>query len=151
MNKDAFVQQIGACGDQMYRVAYALLRSDADCKDALQEAALRAWEKRGGLRDESRFAPWVMRILLHECYTLLRKRRRSVPLALSPELAAPPPDGSLSQALQALPEKLRLPLVLCYANGMTYAEVAEVLRLPQSTVRGRIHRAKQQLRKELEA
>ncbi|MDR0897052.1 MAG: sigma-70 family RNA polymerase sigma factor [Oscillospiraceae bacterium] len=151
MNKDAFVQQIGACSDKMYRVAYTLLRSDADCKDALQEAALRAWEKRGSLRDESRFAPWVMRILLHECYALLRKRRRSMPLELAPELAAPPPDGTLAQALQALPEKLRLPLVLCYANGMTYAEIAEVLHLPQSTIRGRIHRAKQQLRKELEA
>jgi RNA polymerase sigma-70 factor (ECF subfamily) len=151
MNKDAFVQQIDACGDKLYRLAYTLLRSDADCKDALQEAALRAWEKRGSLRDESRFAPWVMRILLHECYALLRKRRRSVPLELAPELSTPPPDGTLSQALQALPEKLRLPLVLCYANGMTYAEVAEVLHLPHSTVRGRIHRAKQQLRKELEA
>lgn len=52
-------------------------------------------------------------------------------------------------ALQALPEKLRLPLVLCYSEGMSYEEIAGALRLPLTTVRGRIHRAKGELRKEL--
>ena len=53
-------------------------------------------------------------------------------------------------ALAALPDKLRLPLVLCYCEGMTYAEIAAMLRLPVATVRGRIHRAKKELRKELD-
>lgn len=54
-------------------------------------------------------------------------------------------------ALHSLPEKLRLPLMLCYSEGMAYAEIAEMLHLPLATVRGRIHRAKGELRKELEA
>lgn len=58
-------------------------------------------------------------------------------------------DISLAMALQSLPEKLRLPLVLYYSEGLTYAEIAQTLRLPMATVRGRIHRAKGQLRKEL--
>ena len=53
--------------------------------------------------------------------------------------------------MQSLPEKLRLPLVLYYSEGLTYAEIAQTLRLPMATVRGRIHRAKGQLRKELGA
>ena len=52
--------------------------------------------------------------------------------------------------LAALPEKLRLPLVLSLCEGMSYAEIATALRLPMATVRGRIHRAKIELRKELD-
>ena len=67
------------------------------------------------------------------------------------EAASPPPDMALSLALRALPEQLRLPLVLKYTEGMSYLEIARVLSIPESTVRGRIARAKQQLRKELDA
>ena len=55
------------------------------------------------------------------------------------------------EALEQLPERLRLPLVLHYAEGMSYAEIAEALRLPQSTIRSRRHHAREQLRTELEA
>lgn len=151
MDKDFFVREIESRGDMMYRVAFTLLRNENDCKDALQEAALKAWEKRESLREEKYFATWMTRILINECYTIQRKRRRIVSLEEAPQPTAPPPDPTLALALQALPEKLRLPLVLQHAEGMDYAEIAEVLHLPQSTVRGRIHRAKQQLRKELEA
>jgi RNA polymerase sigma-70 factor (ECF subfamily) len=78
-------------------------------------------------------------------------QRRTVSLEAAPEPSSPPPDLTLALALQALPDKLRLPLVLRYAEGMDEAEIAKILRLPNSTVRGRISRAKQQLRKELGA
>lgn len=68
-----------------------------------------------------------------------------------PEQSVPPQDPGLAMALEQLPERLRLPLVLHYAEGMSYAEIAEALRLPQSTVRSRLHHAREQLRKELEA
>lgn len=77
--------------------------------------------------------------------------RRFVSLTEVPEPSAQPPDLTLSLALQALPEKLRLPLVLCYSEGMSYEEVAQTLRIPVTTVRGRIRRAKGALRKELNA
>lgn len=151
MDKDFFVREIESRGEMLYRVAFTLLRNENDCKDALQEAALKAWEKRGNLREEKHFATWMTRILINECHNIQRKRRRTFSLEDAPQPATPPPDPALALALQALPENLRLPLVLQHAEGMDYAEIAEVLHLPQSTVRGRIHRAKQQLRKELEA
>ncbi|MBQ8616524.1 MAG: hypothetical protein IJ418_03310 [Clostridia bacterium] len=82
---------------------------------------------------------------------MCRKRRRNIPLEDIDAASSPPPDVTLSLALRALPEALRLPLTLHYAEGMTYEEVASALRLPEPTVRGRIVRAKQQLRKELDA
>lgn len=152
MEKDFFVQEIEARSAMMYRVAFTLLRNTDDCKDALQEAALKAWEKRGSLRDEKFFTTWLTRILINECRNIQRKRRQIIiSLEDAPEQSSPPPDPTLALALQALPEKLRLPLVLRFAEGMNEKEIAKVLHLPNPTVRGRIHRAKLQLRKELEA
>ena len=152
MDKERFIAEIEACSDMMYRVAWSILRNDADCEDALQEAALKAWEKRGKLREESFFRTWVTRILINACYDTQRKRRRTVPLDEIPEqTAASAPDTALAMALEAIPEKLRLPLVLCYSEGMTYEEAASALRIPITTLRGRIHRGKNELRKELDA
>lgn len=151
MEKDFFAQEIEAHGGMMYRVAFTILRNGDHCKDALQEAALKAWEKRRSLRDERCFTAWLTRILINECYNIRRKNRRIISLEEAPEQFTPPPDPTLALALKALPEKLRLPLVLHFAEGMNEAEIAKVLHLNHSTVRGRIYRAKQQLRKELEA
>ena len=152
MDRERFIAEIEACSGMMYRVAWSILRNDADCEDALQEAALKAWEKRARLREERYFRTWVTRILINACYDTQRKRRRTVPLDEIPEqAAASAPDPALALALGALPDKLRLPLVLCYSEGMSYEEAAAALRIPVSTLRGRIHRGKDQLRKELDA
>ncbi len=151
MDRERFITEIEACSDMMYRVAWSVLRNNADCEDALQEAALKAWEKRGKLREEKYFRTWITRILINVCYDTQRRRRRTVPLDEIPEQAADSaPDPALAMALEAIPEKLRLPLVLCYSEGMTYEEAATALRIPVSTLRGRIHRGKDQLRKELD-
>ena len=151
MDKNFFVQEIERNSGMMYRVAFTILRNEEDCRDALQETALKAWEKRGRLREEKYFATWATRILINECYNIQRKRKRMLLFAETPERPAPIQDSTLSLILHTLPEKLRLPLVLQYAEGMNYEEIAEILHLSPSTVRGRIHRAKQRLRKEWEA
>ena len=151
MDKDFFVKEIEAHSGMLYRVAYTILRSDDACKDALQDTALKAWEKRGTLKELRYFRTWITRILINTCYDTQRKRRRMVSIEDVPEPQVAAPDISLAMALQSLPEKLRLPLVLYYSEGLTYAEIAQALRLPMATVRGRIHRAKGQLRKELGA
>lgn len=151
MDKDIFVALIEARGESLYRVAWAILENNADAADALQETALRAWQHRGKLRNEQFFGTWVTRICINVCRTMRRKRRPVVSLEDVPEVASPPPDMTLSLALRALPEHLRLPLMLQYAEGMSYLEIARTLGISEPTVRGRISRAKQQLRKELEA
>ena len=149
MDKDFFVREIEAHSGMLYRVAWTILHSDDACRDALQSAALKAWEKRHTLREDRYFRTWITRILIHTCYDARKQARRTVSIEDVPEPAVPPPDPTLAMALHALPEKLRLPLTLYYAEGMTYEEIARALRLPLATVRGRIHRAKGQLRKEL--
>lgn len=151
MEKDFFVRELEAHSGMLYRVAYTILHSDDACRDVMQDTALKAWEKRDTLREERYFRTWITRILINACYDTHRRRRGVVSLEEIPEPSVEPPDPALKMALMALPEKLRLPLMLVYSEGMSYAEAAQALRLPEATVRGRIHRAKGQLRKELDA
>ena len=149
MDKDTFTRNIEKNLDAIYRVAYTITRNAEDSRDAVQESVLKAWEKRNTLRDEAAFRPWLLRILTNCCYNLLRKRKRTVSLDAVEEPSVPPPDPALGMLVQSLPEKFRLPLMLSCAEGMTYREIASVLRLPLSTVTGRIRMAKEMLRKEL--
>ena len=152
MDRAFFIAEIETCSDMMYRVAWSILRNEADVQDALQDAVLKAWEKRDKLRDEKFFRTWITRILINACYDTQRKRRRIVSMDEIPEsTVSNAPDPDLALALQALPEKLRLPLVLCYSEGMSYEEAADVLRIPITTLRGRLRRGKEELRKELNA
>lgn len=151
MDKDTFVSLIEARGESLFRVAWVILQNNADVADALQETALRAWQHRSKLRNPQYFGTWVTRICINVCRRMLRKRQPIISMDDAPEPSCPPPDLTLSLALHALPEKLRLPLMLQYAEGMSYLEIAKVLKIPESTVRGRIARAKEQLRKELDA
>ena len=152
MDRGFYIAEIEACSDMMYRVAWSILRNDDDVQDALQEAALKAWEKRNRLKEERYFRSWITRILINVCYDAQRKHRRTVPLDVIPEETyASVPDPELAIALNAVPEKLRLPLVLCYSEGMTYEEAAGALRIPTATLQGRLRRGKEALRKELKA
>lgn len=150
MDKDLFVQQVDQHSGMMYRLALTLLRNDEDCKDALQEAALKAWAKRRSLKEPAYFATWMTRIVINECYNILRKRKRLVLVERLPEQAAPEVDSGLWMLLGDLPDKYRLPLVLRYSEGMSEEQIGKALGLPASTVRGRLFRARQQLKKELE-
>ncbi len=152
MDRGFFIAEIEACSDMMYRVAWSILRNDNDVQDALQDAVLKAWEKRDRLKEDRYFRTWITRILINVCYDAQRKRRGTVPLDSIPEQShASVPDPDLAIALAAVPEKLRLPLILCYSEGMTYEEAAAVLRIPLATLQGRLRRGKEALRKELRA
>ena len=51
----------------LYHISYAMLRNESDCEDAVQEALLRAWQKRGTLRDMAAFRSWLCRIVANTC------------------------------------------------------------------------------------
>lgn len=131
----------------MYRTAMSILWNDADVADAMQECILRAWQKRRSLRDETRLDSWMLRILINECRNIQRRNRhRPLPLEMEAETpAVQPADAGLRDALKALPEKYRQPLLLHHLDGYPLAEVAHILRLPESTVRGRVFQARKRL------
>ncbi len=75
-DREAFELIVLAKGEPMFRTALAILGSEADARDATQEAFIAAWTRFAGLRDPERFDAWLGRILINECRMALRKRRR---------------------------------------------------------------------------
>ena len=145
MDEREFSERVAAMERKLYRVSFALLRSDADCADAVQEALLKAWRALAWLRREEYFETWLTRIAINECRRILRMRRHAP--ELDARLPAPePPDVGLRDALMALDVQLRLPVVLHYVNGFDIAETARILHLPQGTVKSRLYRARARLR-----
>ena len=88
----------------------------------------------------------MMRIVINECYTLLR-RRRCLPYEHIERAAPDPEDTGLYDAIHSLPENLRTPFLLKYMEGMQETEVAKVMKLPLSSVKSRLFRARKQLKK----
>lgn len=80
MKKEELGELIMASEDAMYHVAKTLLYSDADCADAIQEAIVKAFSKLDTLKKDAYAKTWLMRILLNECYSVMRKEKRVVSL-----------------------------------------------------------------------
>lgn len=145
MEKERFTQVLLDMTDTLFRVAAIQLRQPADREDAVQECLRRAWEKRQLLRDERYVQTWVIRILLNECHRIQRRMGRAVPAENIP--AVQHREGSeLKEALLRLDEKYRTPILLHYIEGYSVAETAEILRMPQGTVKTRLSRGRTALK-----
>ena len=144
-----FTQKLLESEPMLYRIACALLRSEADRQDAMQETALKAWKNRASLREEQYFRTWISRIMVNECHNLHRKNSRYVPVEELPD--RPAPDSGEQETrlmLESLPEKQRIPLVLHYLEGFSLEEIARVQHISLALVKYRMHQARKALRVE---
>lgn len=148
MNEQALGERIVALTPLLYHVSYGLLRSEADREDAVQSAIEKAWGKAASLRDEAKLKPWLTRILINECHSLLRRKRREIPVDEMPEAESgePPEPSPLRDALLSLPDDLRIPIILHYMDGFSILEIADALRCPKGTVLSRMNRASKRLK-----
>lgn len=139
---------------QLYATAKMILYNDQDCADAIQETIVKAFSKLGTLRKDKYAKTWLMRILMNECYAILRKSSRMVSLEEVNELAETAEEDTdysdLYQAVNALKESLRLPVVLYYMDGFTIKEVAQILKITEGAVQKRLVRAREKLRRHLQ-
>ena len=151
MTKEELSTRALAMQDALYRVSTSLLCQLADREDAVQEALRRAWQSRHTLRRPEAFSAWLMRILINECYAILRGRKREIPVERLPEPreTAPDADPELYTLFTALPDTYRLPLLLHYMEGYKVAEIGKMLGLPQGTVKARLHRGRKLLKGQL--
>ncbi len=151
MTREEFTSLVLAAEPALYRVARSMLPCEADCADAAQSAILRAWEKLDTLKSPEYFRTWLIRILINECRSALRRGARFTLSEPDGDTPAPEPDdySELYSALYGLGEKLRLPLALYYFEGFKVAEIAAMLSVPEGTVKTRLRRARELLREEL--
>ena len=153
MKKEQLGQMIIASEDTLYHVAKTLLYNDADCADAIQEAIVKAFTNLHTLRQDSYAKTWLVRILINECYAVMRREKRIVSLEeyQCEETASEPEDYSdLYEAVRQLKPKIRICVTLYYLEGYSVRETAKLLDITESAVKKRLARAREMLRSELE-
>lgn len=151
MNKEEFSLRVTSAKGRLYHIACGYLRGEQDRLDAIAEAVAKAWQKRTALKKEESFDPWLARILIHECINVQRRQKRMFPVEEIPEREARPEHThDLQWAVDALPPKLRIVVVLHYLEGYSVGEMARTLRMAKGTVCSHLSRARSALRGLLE-
>lgn len=148
-----FDDLIGPHLEAGYRTALAILRHPDEARDAVQEAAFKAWKRIGQLRDAASARSWFLTIVANECRSMRRTRWWSVIRTPNveregSELASDSTD--LERALARLPREDRLALFLHFYLDLPLAEVGAVLGLSTAGAKTRVYRAAKKLRPDLE-
>lgn len=146
-NPDAFTELMTSQMQSMYRTAKAILMNDEDVADAIQDTLLICWEKLNELKVNQYFRTWMTKILIHNCYGIIRSNRRITYTDKLPESVSEENPSNLEwqEALSSIDEKYRIVLILFYAEGFRTKEIAKILGLTDSTVRTRLSRGREQL------
>ena len=151
MNKQEFTRRVLAMENRLYRISCGMLRDANDRMDAVQEAVGKAWINIHRLRSEQFFETWLTRILINECHNIQRLRRKIIPLETLPEkTVCADQDEKIREAVLSLEEEYRLPVLLYFMEGYKTREVAEILKIPEGTVKTRLARARKILKQLLE-
>ena len=143
-----------------FRIAYSVLRNREDAEDAAQDAFAKAYRNFRQLRDRNRFRAWLARMTWRLAIDRYRMRHRRQTLELSATgngattavetVEAHERAELLWKAIDALPEKLRIVLVLASIEGHEVTEVASLLEIPKGTVKSRLFAARQRLKEQLQ-
>lgn len=150
MEREEFAARVQDIREQLYRTAYGYLGNAHDSLEAVDEAVYQGFRARKKIRQPEFFTTWMTRILIHVCYREFKRRTRQQEVLVE-EQGAEDYDGlPLREAIERLPEELRQVIVLRYFAGLTQAETAQALEIPQGTVVTRQRRALALLRVELE-
>lgn len=147
---------------RLYRVARSILRDEAEVEDVLQEAYVSAFTHLDQFLGHARFSTWLTRIAVHEALHRSKRKRRFTDLEDVGDILESPdagPEkrafhGELRQILEAsidrVPEGYRTVFMLREVEGLSTADTAACLSIPEETVKTRLHRARQQLRRQLD-
>ena len=152
MDKERFTNEVLANERSMYYVAKSILGNDEDCADAIQNAILSAFSSLKTLRNDKHFKTWLTRILINECYSIIRKNKKIVSYDEYMAIDTPDPSAEYSEVymeIQALEEKYRVPFVLHYVEGFSLKEISVMLGSSEASIKMRLMRGRNILKKQL--
>lgn len=169
-DQNAFGDVIELYKDKVFQICYRMLGNRHEAEDISQEAFIRAYVNIHRFNIELKFSTWLYRIATNLCIDRIRKKKPDYYLDAEvpgtdglnmysqiPSSGSLPEDDVESMELQALiqkeisnlPEKYRAVIVLKYIEELSLNEISEILELPLGTVKTRIHRGREALRKQL--
>lgn len=157
-DRDAFRRLVEAHQHRLYTLAVRELGSAADAEDAVQETLVRAWKALPRFRGQAAFSTWIYRICLNAVSDQRARSARGGGVPLDDVLEPADPrdpilerelSSELQQALAGLDETYRTAVLLFDVLGRSYAEIGEVLGVPEGTVKSRIFRGRVELARRL--
>src|SRR5262245_49181243 len=159
--KQEFETRLAETSSLAFRIAYGVLRNSEDAQDVAQEALTKAYRNFRQLRDRDRFRAWLVRMTWRLAIDRLRSDRRRTAREAAPVKASDPKTpvqavleqeraDKLWRAIDALPEKLRIVVVLAGIEEHNVQEVAILLDLPEGTVKSRLFLARKRLKELLQ-
>jgi RNA polymerase sigma-70 factor (ECF subfamily) len=156
---DAFEALVAARLNRAFRTASAILGSEADAHDVVQEAFVATWRHLPKLRDRTKFDAWLSKTIVNRCRDVLRRRRRSREVSLDGALdlqsqdstGAPADMAALTTAFERLSVDHRHLLVMHHLHRVPLADLATELGIPEGTTKWRLHAPRAALTRALEA
>jgi len=163
----AFEELILEYQKKVYNTAYRFFNNAEDALDVSQEIFIKVYTSLKAFKEGSTFSTWLYRIAVNTCIDYSRKKRKIQDVSLDDEttnvaknMASPqlPPDqivenremkDAIAKAIQALPEDLKICIILRDIQGFTYLEISELLDCSIGTVKSRISRGRRALREQL--
>ena len=147
----------------VFNTIYRYTGTREDVQDLAQEVFIKVWRNAGKFRGESKFSTWLYRIVANHCLNYRRKRRHQhvsldelAEKGETPESLKVKPDHEQKRvvelvraAVDGLPARQRMALVLSQYEGRSYKEIAEIMRVSVSSVESLIFRARRALRGKL--
>ncbi len=164
-DRDAFNDLVIAYQQKVFHIAYSMLFDYEDASDASQEVFVKIYRYINSFRFDSSLSTWIYRITKNVCYDFLRKKKvATVSLdndsddspkpeitdnSNSPETIADAHDlqALVQSALKELDENSRFVITLYDIEGLSYDEISRILKLPLGTVKSRLNRAREKLKK----
>lgn len=156
---DAFEVLVAARLNRAFRTASAILGSEADAYDVVQEAFVATWRSLPKLRDRTKFDAWLSKMIQNRCRDLLRRRGRSREVALDAAMNLRSEDSTgatgdmaaMTAAFERLSVGHRHLLVMHHLHRVPVTDLARELGIPEGTAKWRLHAARAALTRALEA
>ena len=152
-DREIFINRINENRLKMYKTAIAILKNEDDANDAIQDALYSAYKNYDSLKEKSYFTTWIIRILINKCYDIINKNKKIAYIDDSiTENTTGVEDNyevesSLEWVLNKIDKDLKEIVVLYYYDELPVGDIAEILEIPQGTVKSRLSRAREQIRK----
>lgn len=148
LTEEQRTQVVNRWGDMVYRLALARTASVPDAEDVFQEVFLRYFRHEDELDGDEHRKAWLIRCTVNRCKSLLASpwRRRTVPLETAAEVGVEDDYREVYSAVLSLPAKYRAAIHLHYFEGLSVAEMAQMLDVPEGTVKSQLSRGRALLR-----
>ena len=151
-NPETFESLINSMRVKLYKTAMSILKNDDDACDAIQETLMSAYKNFNSLNNKDYFGTWITRILINKCYDIIKQNKKisSINQMMEKDENASyyevyKEESLVENVLSKIDPDLKVVTVLYYYDEFSVNEIAEMLNIPEGTVKSRLARSRDKL------